>query len=95
MTLSAQSTAAAAGTPEQLGMKDALPLLRETLKQEAATDEALSQLGEGDANEGTLQPELCARLSTREARRTQKAFTSTNPGSPRPFRPRRGANSVR
>lgn len=40
---------------EQLGMKDALPLLRETLKQESATDEALTQLGQGDANERALQ----------------------------------------
>ncbi|TPJ51474.1 ferritin-like domain-containing protein [Mesorhizobium sp. B2-7-1] len=40
---------------EQLGMKDALPLLRETLEQESATDEALSQLGEGEANERALQ----------------------------------------
>lgn len=40
---------------EQLGMKDALPLLRETLKQESATDEALSQLGESEANERALQ----------------------------------------
>ncbi|MBZ9986852.1 ferritin-like domain-containing protein [Mesorhizobium sp. BH1-1-5] len=40
---------------EQLGMKDALPLLRETLEQESATDETLSQLGEGEANERALQ----------------------------------------
>ncbi|TIX67232.1 MAG: ferritin-like domain-containing protein, partial [Mesorhizobium sp.] len=40
---------------EQLGMKDALPLLRETLKEETATDEALSALGESDANERALQ----------------------------------------
>ncbi|TIX64117.1 MAG: ferritin-like domain-containing protein, partial [Mesorhizobium sp.] len=30
---------------EQLGLKDAVPLLRETLAQESATDEALSALG--------------------------------------------------
>lgn len=36
-------------------MKDALPLLRETLKEETATDEALSALGESDANERALQ----------------------------------------
>ncbi|RUW83085.1 ferritin-like domain-containing protein, partial [Mesorhizobium sp. M8A.F.Ca.ET.023.01.1.1] len=40
---------------EQLGMKDAIPLLQETLKEETATDEALSALGEGDANERALQ----------------------------------------
>ncbi|RUW78597.1 ferritin-like domain-containing protein [Mesorhizobium sp. M4B.F.Ca.ET.215.01.1.1] len=40
---------------EQLGMKDAIPLLRETLKEETATDEALSALGESDANERALQ----------------------------------------
>ncbi|MGX8008872.1 YciE/YciF ferroxidase family protein [Mesorhizobium sp. ORM8.1] len=40
---------------EQLGMKDALPLLRETLKEESATDEALTALGENDANERALQ----------------------------------------
>lgn len=40
---------------EQLGMTDALPLLRETLKEESATDEALSALGENDANERALQ----------------------------------------
>lgn len=40
---------------EQLGMKDALPLLRETLKEETATDEALSALGQSDANKRALQ----------------------------------------
>jgi ferritin-like metal-binding protein YciE len=40
---------------EQLGLKDALPLLRDTLKEESATDEALSSLGESDANERALQ----------------------------------------
>ncbi|MBN9255074.1 MULTISPECIES: ferritin-like domain-containing protein [unclassified Mesorhizobium] len=40
---------------EQLGMKDALPLLRETLEEESATDEALTALGENDANERALQ----------------------------------------
>ncbi|WP_192243094.1 YciE/YciF ferroxidase family protein [Mesorhizobium silamurunense] len=39
----------------QLGMKDALPLLSETLNEESATDEALSALGESDANERALQ----------------------------------------
>ncbi|MBZ9761214.1 ferritin-like domain-containing protein [Mesorhizobium sp. CA8] len=40
---------------EQLGLKDALPLLRETLKEESATDEALTKLGESGANERALQ----------------------------------------
>ncbi|MEI9405351.1 ferritin-like domain-containing protein [Mesorhizobium argentiipisi] len=40
---------------EQLGLKDALPLLRETLKEESATDEALTRLGESGANERALQ----------------------------------------
>ncbi|WP_292216428.1 ferritin-like domain-containing protein [Mesorhizobium sp.] len=40
---------------EQLGMTDALHLLRETLQEEAATDKALSALGESDANERALQ----------------------------------------
>ncbi|TGT13012.1 ferritin-like domain-containing protein, partial [Mesorhizobium sp. M8A.F.Ca.ET.213.01.1.1] len=40
---------------EQLGLKDAVPLLRETLAQEAATDEALSALGESGANQRALQ----------------------------------------
>ncbi|TGS52210.1 DUF892 family protein, partial [Mesorhizobium sp. M1D.F.Ca.ET.183.01.1.1] len=40
---------------EQLGLKDALPLLRQTLKEESATDEALNALGENDANQRALQ----------------------------------------
>ncbi|RWA62475.1 ferritin-like domain-containing protein [Mesorhizobium sp. M1C.F.Ca.ET.193.01.1.1] len=40
---------------EQLGMKDALPLLRETLEEESATDEALTALGQSDANKRALQ----------------------------------------
>ncbi|TGQ28830.1 ferritin-like domain-containing protein [Mesorhizobium sp. M00.F.Ca.ET.216.01.1.1] len=40
---------------EQLGMKEALPLLRQTLKEEAAADEGLSALGEDDANARALQ----------------------------------------
>jgi ferritin-like metal-binding protein YciE len=40
---------------EQLGLKDALPLLRQTLKEESATDEALNALGESDANQRALQ----------------------------------------
>jgi ferritin-like metal-binding protein YciE len=40
---------------EQLGMKNALPLLRETLEEESATDEALTALGKNDANERALQ----------------------------------------
>ncbi|TIT85122.1 MAG: ferritin-like domain-containing protein, partial [Mesorhizobium sp.] len=40
---------------EQLGLKDALPLLRETLKEESATDETLTKLGESGANERALQ----------------------------------------
>ncbi|TIT36958.1 MAG: ferritin-like domain-containing protein, partial [Mesorhizobium sp.] len=40
---------------EQLGLKDAVPLLRETLAQESATDEALSALGESGANQRALQ----------------------------------------
>ncbi|AZO18806.1 ferritin-like domain-containing protein [Mesorhizobium sp. M2A.F.Ca.ET.043.05.1.1] len=40
---------------EQLGLKDALPLLRQTLKEESATDEALNTLGESDANQRALQ----------------------------------------
>lgn len=40
---------------EQLGLKDALPLLRDTLKEESATDEALTKLGEGGANKRALQ----------------------------------------
>ncbi|TGQ74181.1 ferritin-like domain-containing protein, partial [Mesorhizobium sp. M8A.F.Ca.ET.207.01.1.1] len=49
---------------EQLGMKDAIPLLRETLKEETATDEALSALGESDANERALQA-ACSALNKR------------------------------
>ncbi|AZO75787.1 MAG: DUF892 family protein [Mesorhizobium sp.] len=40
---------------EQLGLTDAVPLLRETLKEESATDEALTRLGESGANERALQ----------------------------------------
>lgn len=40
---------------EQLGLKDALPLLRDTLKEESATDEALSKLGESGANKRAMQ----------------------------------------
>lgn len=40
---------------EQLGLKDALPLLRETLKEESATDETLTKLGESGVNERALQ----------------------------------------
>jgi ferritin-like metal-binding protein YciE len=40
---------------EQLGLKDAVPLLRQTLKEESATDEALNALGESDANQRALQ----------------------------------------
>jgi ferritin-like metal-binding protein YciE len=36
---------------EQLGMKDALPLLRATLKEEMAADEALTKIGEQGVNE--------------------------------------------
>lgn len=39
---------------EQLGMKDALPLLRATLKEESATDEALTRLGESGVNEAAV-----------------------------------------
>ncbi|TIQ37202.1 MAG: ferritin-like domain-containing protein [Mesorhizobium sp.] len=40
---------------EQLGLKDALPLLRETLKEESATDETLTKLGESGANRRAMQ----------------------------------------
>ncbi|MGX7877464.1 YciE/YciF ferroxidase family protein [Mesorhizobium sp. ORM6] len=40
---------------EQLGLKDALPLLRETLKEESVTDETLTRLGESGANKRALQ----------------------------------------
>ncbi|MBX3579452.1 MAG: ferritin-like domain-containing protein [Rhizobiaceae bacterium] len=40
---------------EQLGMDDAAALLKETLAEEEATDEALSGLGEGGANERAMQ----------------------------------------
>jgi ferritin-like metal-binding protein YciE len=39
---------------EQLGMKDALPLLRATLKEEMATEEALTKLGEQGVNERAM-----------------------------------------
>lgn len=39
---------------EQLGMKDAAKLLHATLEEESATDEALSALGEGGANERAM-----------------------------------------
>ncbi|GLS38689.1 YciE/YciF family protein [Mesorhizobium tianshanense] len=39
---------------EQLGMKDALQLLRTTLQEEVATDEALTKLGESGVNERAL-----------------------------------------
>ncbi|RUV48317.1 ferritin-like domain-containing protein [Mesorhizobium sp. M7A.F.Ca.MR.228.00.0.0] len=40
---------------EQLGKSDVVKLLNETLKEEVATDEALSGLGEGGVNERALQ----------------------------------------
>lgn len=40
---------------EQLGMADAASLLKETLAEEEATDEALSSLGQGGVNERALQ----------------------------------------
>jgi ferritin-like metal-binding protein YciE len=40
---------------EQLGMADAVGLLKETLAEEEATDEALTGLGEGGVNERALQ----------------------------------------
>lgn len=39
---------------EQLGMDDAVTLLQETLAEEEATDEALSQLAQGGANERAM-----------------------------------------
>lgn len=39
---------------ETLGLKDAAKLLDQTLQEESATDEALSALAEGDANERAL-----------------------------------------
>jgi ferritin-like metal-binding protein YciE len=39
---------------EQLGMKDAVQLLKATLEEESATDEALNALGEGGANERAM-----------------------------------------
>ncbi|TIL55515.1 MAG: ferritin-like domain-containing protein [Mesorhizobium sp.] len=38
-----------------LGLKDAVPLLEETLEEEKATDEALTQLGEASVNERAMQ----------------------------------------
>jgi len=40
---------------EQLGMSEAAELLKATLAEEEATDEALTQLGEGGVNEKALQ----------------------------------------
>lgn len=40
---------------EQMGMADAVGLLKETLAEEEATDEALTGLGEGGVNERALQ----------------------------------------
>ncbi|WP_180375582.1 ferritin-like domain-containing protein [Mesorhizobium sp. 8] len=40
---------------EQLGMKDALQLLRKTLQEEMETDEALTKLGEQGVNERAMQ----------------------------------------
>jgi ferritin-like metal-binding protein YciE len=40
---------------EQLGKPEAVELLKATLKEETATDEALSALGEGGVNERALQ----------------------------------------
>jgi ferritin-like metal-binding protein YciE len=40
---------------EQLGMKDALQLLRKTLQEEMDTDEALTKLGEQGVNERAMQ----------------------------------------
>ena len=39
----------------QLGMSDAAELLKATLAEEEATDESLSQLGEGGVNERAMQ----------------------------------------
>ncbi|RWQ26825.1 ferritin-like domain-containing protein [Mesorhizobium sp.] len=38
-----------------LGLNDAVPLLEETLEEEKATDEALTQLGETSVNERAMQ----------------------------------------
>ncbi|RUZ44011.1 DUF892 family protein, partial [Mesorhizobium sp. M7A.F.Ca.US.003.02.1.1] len=38
-----------------LGLNDAVPLLQQTLDEEKATDEALTQLGETSVNERALQ----------------------------------------
>ncbi|RWP95014.1 ferritin-like domain-containing protein [Mesorhizobium sp.] len=38
-----------------LGLNDAVPLLEETLEEEKATDEALTQLGEASVNERAMQ----------------------------------------
>jgi ferritin-like metal-binding protein YciE len=40
---------------EQLGMKDAAKLLKATLEEESATDEALNALGEGGANKRAME----------------------------------------
>jgi ferritin-like metal-binding protein YciE len=40
---------------EQLGMTEAVELLKATLQEEEATDEALSALGEGGVNERAMQ----------------------------------------
>ena len=40
---------------EQMGMTDAVELLKATLGEEEATDEALSALGEGGVNERAMQ----------------------------------------
>ncbi|TPK94421.1 ferritin-like domain-containing protein [Mesorhizobium sp. B2-4-12] len=40
---------------EQLGKKDIVQLLNQTLEEEVATDEALTELGEGGVNERALQ----------------------------------------
>jgi ferritin-like metal-binding protein YciE len=40
---------------EQLGMSEAVKLLKATLAEEEATDEALTQLGEGGVNEKAMQ----------------------------------------
>ncbi|MGN6304806.1 MAG: YciE/YciF ferroxidase family protein [Mesorhizobium sp.] len=40
---------------EQLGMNDAVMLLKATLEEESATDETLNALGEGGANERAME----------------------------------------
>ena len=40
---------------EELGLKEALPLLRATLKEETATDEALTKLGEQGVNQRAVK----------------------------------------